>query len=446
MSLRQPNKVAHPGDITNSSSTSYASGLILRGPADVVKQAEDLLASEYLEAQQICISSEIISINSSETQNVGLTWPSNVSTSFSEIAPSNPWTLGRIYRSGLTGLDASLSALETTNKAKVISRPSTVVQNGRQATIHIGQILMYETVGSVNSTGQPMYSTQTLPVGVTLQVLPQMSSDGVITLNITSVVSSATWTTDANGIQLPQVQETKSATTVQVHDGETLMIGGLKQNSTSVAKSGLPFLQKIPLIGPIFGSTNSTPSDQELMILVSPVSMKSLAAGTNPMSLLAPAGDSPGEQSAFEREIRGNCYVVALYDCIVVRRGTLKHADWLQWYDHSGEPNGHLYRAGDRLDTSDDCGQWDFDHSRVCDGGHNQLREWDIGDGFDYFDRVVAGFLIPGVFLTPDSVDTAWQAPAWTWPGELPVTLFLTVKTLLGGKTVSRINVLVAPE
>jgi len=52
---------------------------------------------------------------------------------------------------------------------------------------------------------------------------------------------------------------------------------------------------------------------------------------------------------------------------------------------------------------------------------------------------------VPGVFSTPDSVNTTWLAPAWTGPGDLPVTLFLTVKTLLGGKTVQRINLLVIP-
>jgi general secretion pathway protein D len=185
-------------------------------------------------------------------------------------------------------LDATLNLLETQNKAKVISTPRTVVQNGRQATIHVGQQYMYETVAAVPN-GVPTYTTQTIDIGVTLQVQPKMSSDGVITLGITSVVSSLLGTTTgADGAQLPQVQETKSATTVQVHDGETLVIGGLKQDATSFTTTGVPFLMHLPLLGPLFQNKQSQPNDQELLILVTPESIKALAAGTDPSTLLAP--------------------------------------------------------------------------------------------------------------------------------------------------------------
>ena len=261
----------------NSSSSSSTSGdtllkvndLVLCGPSDVVDRAEKLLDTLDVESPQIAIQVEIISIDSSETKTLGVDWPSSIGVNLKEVQSGDPLQLGRIIRDPVA-LNATINLLQTKNKAKIISRPSTVVQNGRQATIHVGEKVYYETLASI-SQNTPVYTTTEIDTGVTMQVLPQISRDGVITMGISSVVSVLNgFKKGPSNADLPQIEETNSATTVQIKDGQMLVIGGLKQNSTSVTKKSVPFLGNLPLIGSFFSSKTTTPDDKELIIIVTP--------------------------------------------------------------------------------------------------------------------------------------------------------------------------------
>lgn len=263
--------------VTDEQKLQKVNDLVLSGPEDVVARAEALLETLDTQSAQIAIQVEIVSIDSGEMKQLGVEWPSSIGVNLSEVQSGDPLQLGRIVRDPIK-LAATINLLETRNKAKVISKPSTVVQNGRDATIHVGDKLLVETVSSLTESG-PAYTTTTIDAGVTLQVLPQMSRDGVITLGITTVVSTVTgFNKGPSGAELPQFTETKSATTVQVKDGDMLVIGGLKQNSTSVTRKSVPILGQLPIVGALFSSKLTQPSDRELLIIVRPRVVKPQAA------------------------------------------------------------------------------------------------------------------------------------------------------------------------
>lgn len=284
-------KVNEEAKTSESATMARVFDLILSGPDDVVTRAEQLLSTLDTESAQISINSEIVSIDSGSSRQLGIDWPGQISTQFTETQSGDPLRIGRIIRTPVS-FTAKIDMLETHNKAKVISKPSTVVQNGREALIHVGDKILYEVLAGY-SNGSPVFSTTEVDAGVTLKVLPQMSKDGVITLQITSNVSELVkFNTGASGAQLPQLRETASTTVVQVHDGETLVIGGLKQNGVIVDKKAVPILGELPVLGALFSTKTTTPSDKELLIFVTPHVLRTPETESNVTSTPSPAANA----------------------------------------------------------------------------------------------------------------------------------------------------------
>jgi len=253
--------------------------LVLRGPDTVVASAVQMITSLDTEPAQISIKAEIVSINSSEMENLGVQWggvsggiptPGTTSTNLSEQQTGDPLQFGRIVRDPLT-LNMTLNALETKSKAKVVNRPASVVKNGRTSTIHVGRVTYYETLTGYDQTGKAIFSSNSLNTGITLQVRPLVSPDGVITLEIASdVADDPQFIVGASGAKLPFFDESSSTTVVQVRDNETLVIGGLMQNMQSEVQQNVPVLSRIPLLGHLFSNKETNPHRQELLILVTP--------------------------------------------------------------------------------------------------------------------------------------------------------------------------------
>ena len=285
------------GAASSSSDQGEVYDLVLRGPDTVVATAVQMITSLDTEPAQISIKAEIVSINSSELENLGVQWggvtggtntPGSLSTNLSESQTSDPLQLGRIVRDPLT-LNMTLNALQTKSKAKVVNRPASVVKNGRVATIHVGRVTYYETLTGYDTTGKAIYSTSSLNTGITLQVRPLVSPDGVITLEIASdVAEDPQFTTGVSGAQLPTFNESSSTTVVEVRDNETLVIGGLMQNSQTETEQNVPVLSRLPLFGHLFANKETNPHRQELLILVTP-HIIAAGSGAAPAAAIAPS-------------------------------------------------------------------------------------------------------------------------------------------------------------
>jgi len=272
------------GDTSTSSGGSSGAGdkgktdviadLVLRGSEEVVAQAVQLVEQIDVEPPLVSINAQIISLDTDAEKILGVQWPGSVSTSLNEQSSGDVLKFGTILRDPIQ-FKLTLNALETQHKAKTISRPGSVVRNGRVSFIHVGKTVTFDRFIGLDSAGNKNFSTETLDTGVTMQLRPLVSSDGVITLEIMSgVTSDPTFRVSASGSDLPIVSTTTTTTTVQVRDGETLVIGGLTQQKQEERRSGVPFLSKIPLVGFFFKNKDITPSQTELVIMVTPTIVK----------------------------------------------------------------------------------------------------------------------------------------------------------------------------
>ena len=175
-------------------------------------------------------------------------------------------------------LDMHLSALESTNRFKVLSRPTIYTVNNRQAVIDSGQrvavprsTLSSLDTGGINNNNQVVTANIDYEnVVLRIAVVPLINADGEITLQIQQRNDDIIGSTIIGGEEVPTIGTQSLGTTVMVEDGGTVLLGGLISEEDSKAESGLPLFANLPLVGRVFGSTRDNVNRQELLIFIQP--------------------------------------------------------------------------------------------------------------------------------------------------------------------------------
>jgi general secretion pathway protein D len=171
-------------------------------------------------------------------------------------------------------LQFALRALESSGDAKILSAPSTVVLNNQETTFKVGekipvvQTYLVPGVGTGSTTdafnaGQVQY----IDTGVLLDVVPRVSPGGLVYMDIQQVVSKPT-TQDKFGNYT--ITNRALSTEVAVQSGQTVLLGGLIQQTDTTQDSGVPFLSRIPVFGRLFGTTDRRSARTELIVLITP--------------------------------------------------------------------------------------------------------------------------------------------------------------------------------
>ena len=168
-------------------------------------------------------------------------------------------------------LQVAVRAMETSGNTKTLSAPSMVVMNNQTASIAVGdQIPINQTsvntgIGVANTYSQVTY----LKTGVILQVQPRINPGGLVYMNISQEVSQRDKSVGlVNGN--PTISQRKLATQVAVQSGQTVLLGGLIEQAEGNTDTGIPGLNRVPVVGRLFGSTNRSRNRTELIVLITP--------------------------------------------------------------------------------------------------------------------------------------------------------------------------------
>jgi type IV pilus assembly protein PilQ len=188
---------------------------------------------------------------------------------------------------GSQSLNARLTALERQGKGKIISRPRVVTLNNVPAKIESLEILRVRlpSTGTVLSTGAggvagTAQATEQIRTGITLQVTPQVSSDGFIFLDV--FAKSSTASRERSTDQIPNEISREAESHVLIRDGETFVLGGVFRNELEQTDRGLPYLSNIPVLGWAFKNNLNNDARQELLVFVTPSSVRGRGSGTSP--------------------------------------------------------------------------------------------------------------------------------------------------------------------
>jgi len=176
--------------------------------------------------------------------------------------------IGIMGRIGGSILELQLSAREDTGEAKVISSPKVVTMDGKEATIQQGTSIPYETVSDAGT------QTEWVDATLKLTVTPYITPDAEHVRMKISVTKNApnTGITSASGV--PSMDKREAETEVLVKDGETVVIGGIYETSSSRNRAVVPWFHRIPLLGHLFRHTSRDLQRTELLIFVTPRILK----------------------------------------------------------------------------------------------------------------------------------------------------------------------------
>jgi type II secretory pathway component GspD/PulD (secretin) len=248
--------------------------VILTGSAQAVRDAKELIAELDVVPQSVVLDTEILELDENTSRNLGLELgTTSIGTTFTEVVPPNgangqPGRLGNLQALTRTPISfqAQINLLLQNGSARVLADPRITTLSGHTATIRAGDtISILTTVGGGTGT---VATTQleSFQTGVTLDITPIITDAGELSVALHPVVNSLTGY--LNGV--PQISTRDTQTTVHLRDNQTLVIGGLIQESSQKTESKIPFFGDIPLIGKAFRNENTTSTRNELIIVVTP--------------------------------------------------------------------------------------------------------------------------------------------------------------------------------
>ena len=272
--------------------------VIVTGSAQSVRAAKELIAELDVVPQSVVLDTEILELDESSSRNLGLQLgTTSIGTTFSEVQPTpdpNTGLTGRLIRlqpltrTGIS-FQAQVNLLIQNGKARVLADPRITTISGRTATIRAGDsISILTTVGGGSGTVATT-QLQTFQTGVTLDITPNVTSNGEISVALHPVVNSLSGFLN----NVPQISTRDTQTSVHLRDNETLVIGGLIQESTQHQESKLPLLGDLPLIGRAFRNQTTTSTRNELIIVVTPHVLRGDLTSTVPNAAVPPGMSIP---------------------------------------------------------------------------------------------------------------------------------------------------------
>ncbi len=168
-----------------------------------------------------------------------------------------------------------LNAQEDTRRAKVVSAPSVIATDSIPAVVNVGTEVptLSGTVASgvqVGGNTQFAQSVSNRNSGVTLNIQARVIPSGIVTLLINQEVSSPIAPAASAAIQSPSFSKRNVNTQVTVQDGDTIAIAGIIQETDTSSSSGVPFLNKLPVVGAVFGARSYSKERTELIVFMTP--------------------------------------------------------------------------------------------------------------------------------------------------------------------------------
>jgi pilus assembly protein CpaC len=199
----------------------------------------------------------------------GVTLPVTATTAAGVLSGTAPFgfAVGQLLGNSQNSLSLAINALEQKGLARALAEPNLVALSGDNASFLAGGSI---PIPQVSATGTPSFAYQDYGVG--LNFTPTVLNDGVINLHISPLVSEIDPSVSVTiaGATVPGLTKRSASTTLELRDGQSFMLGGLLQNTSSTAQSQLPWVGNLPVLGALFRSSQYQKNETDLVILVTP--------------------------------------------------------------------------------------------------------------------------------------------------------------------------------
>jgi MSHA type pilus biogenesis protein MshL len=289
-----------------ASSTPFADGSVLiisptSGLITVTAYSDKVAAVErYINdfqasvLRQVRIEAKIVEVRIDRSTKFGIDWSvvtSAASGKYGVTLRNDPTTqstgeagtVNFTFTGGNTTVNAVLTALQSQGDVHILSNESTTALNNQRAIFQVTDDQIFFNVTRTPLLGanggvigfQNSVEPRQISVGVVLDVLPQISAENMLTMNIRPAVTSITSTAsitlpDGTSTSAPNIARREGDTIARLRAGETMMIGGLVQNRSEKTVSGIPILKDIPGLGKLFQRIENNEIRSELVVFLTP--------------------------------------------------------------------------------------------------------------------------------------------------------------------------------
>ncbi len=254
-----------------------------RDKFDDVAQLLDLIHNKIdLPAEQILIEALVIELDSDKLDELGIDYSgtgAGFSASFpppdSETGEINPFTviLDRTLLGNANTFRTNVEALISTKAAEILSKPSVLVLDGRQARIQVGQQI--PIVKTTDTQISQTKSVDYIPVGIVLNLRPRINEDDTrITIQVETIISETEQRIGASSgggvLEAPVINNRRVQSFVRVANNTPFIIGGLISNKKSQSEGGIPILKDLPFLGKIFSVSSERSIKKEVIVVITP--------------------------------------------------------------------------------------------------------------------------------------------------------------------------------
>jgi len=252
--------------------------ILLSGPPETFPVLERLIKQLDRQVPQVYIQVLIADITLDKSNRMGIEWSLIDKNLLGHSSATGQ--LGTVFEglgqvvSGLSyslisnSVQGFLRTLDTRGDVEILSSPNIIASDNTPATISIGESIPYQESTRETTGGSIQQTTGFVDVANTLEVTPHVNQRERITLEVSQTVDALIAFDEK--LLAPRVAKRTANTTVEVRDGQTVVIGGIISKRKSVTIQGVPILRKIPIIGPLFEDKKKEETRSELVVFLTP--------------------------------------------------------------------------------------------------------------------------------------------------------------------------------
>lgn len=287
-----PPQPSGPAPEVSVQASTQTNAVVIRGTSEQIQEAISLIAALDQRPAQVMIEAAIVEVSGDVAERLGvqLGLADNLpdrgiaATSFGNGGASLGNVLAALGVSQAAGLASGLTiggsadnfgiliqALSQSTQANLLSTPSITTTDNKPATIVVGQNVPFRTgsFATDGNTATPFTTIERRDVGITMQVLPRVTSNGIVRLEIAQEVSSLV-NANVEGAADLITNRRVIETTVQAQDGGTIVLGGLITDDNRASNGKVPGLGDAPIIGSLFRSRSNDQTRRTLFVFMRP--------------------------------------------------------------------------------------------------------------------------------------------------------------------------------
>ena len=339
VALKQPKKGGKPPSKAMVVSDVERNALIVLATGEQIRNIRETVKKIDIPKVQVYVKARIVEINTELAEQIGLKYgfeggsitsnglfsaAANMGASSLMISPTllgflntSTTTLvgdtvvtedNRAFKfdtgiSDVFALGAKLDLLKQNGAAHILSEPSILCTNNKEASIYVGQTQSILTQAQQTTQGQGNiinnYSRE--DIGITLKVKPRLSSNNKVTLEVEAEIEDVLPGSSASADR-PTTTKRKVVTNAIVNNGETIILGGLIKSAGGKTTTKVPFLGDIPVLGELFTSRGNAQSKTNVVIYLTPYIVRNSNELQRLRAALAELEEIQAKYNAFVRK------------------------------------------------------------------------------------------------------------------------------------------------